>query len=143
MNNTFLKGDLKERVFMAQPKGFVDHTKPNYYGLKQAPRAWFEKLKGALVNSNKRVEQVVSNLNKTFALKELGSLNYFLGFEAYRDSSDLYLTQIKYILDLLVKTNMQSTKGCLTPMVTSRKLRAKDGELFDQPSLFRNTIGAL
>ena len=38
---------------MAQPKGFIDPTKPTHvcklrkalYGLKQAPRAWFEKMR--------------------------------------------------------------------------------------------------
>ena len=37
---------------MAQPKGFIDHKRPNHvfrlkkalYGLKQAPRAWYERL---------------------------------------------------------------------------------------------------
>ena len=30
INNAFLNGDLCEDVFMAQPAGFVDSTKPTY-----------------------------------------------------------------------------------------------------------------
>ena len=57
VHNAFLKGELTETVFMEQPPGFKDLSKPNHvcrlrkaiYGLKQAPQAWYTTLRNAIL----------------------------------------------------------------------------------------------
>nr|GEV59254.1 copia protein [Tanacetum cinerariifolium] len=50
VKTTFLNGELKEKVYVSRPEGFVDPDHPTHvyllkkalYGLKQAPRAWYQ-----------------------------------------------------------------------------------------------------
>ncbi|KAJ9557717.1 hypothetical protein OSB04_012331 [Centaurea solstitialis] len=59
VKTAFLNGELKEEVYVSQPEGFVDRTKPNHiyildkalYGLKQAPRAWYDHVSNALLDN--------------------------------------------------------------------------------------------
>ncbi|GKA29860.1 retrovirus-related pol polyprotein from transposon TNT 1-94 [Tanacetum coccineum] len=52
----FLNGELKEKVYLLQPEGFVDQDNPShvyklkkaFYGLKQAPRVWYDMLSSFL-----------------------------------------------------------------------------------------------
>lgn len=187
VNNAFLNGTLKETVFMRQPEGFIDNSKPNHvcllkkalYSLRQAPRAWYDQLSNALLqwgftNSTsdislfiyKKVDKIIlllvyvddilvtgndaylinkaiSDLDKSFTLKILGSINFFLGFEASRTNSELRLTQQKYLKELLLKTNMANSTPCPTPMCPSHKLHKSDGPLLEEPTLYRSTVGSL
>ena len=52
VKTAFLNGLLKEDIYVAQPKRFIDPHFPNHvlylkkalYGIKQAPRAWYDQL---------------------------------------------------------------------------------------------------
>ncbi|KAJ4807357.1 polyprotein [Rhynchospora pubera] len=59
VKSAFLNGELKEDVFVEQPKGFEVQGKEKLvyklnkalYGLKQAPRAWYSKIDGYFMKS--------------------------------------------------------------------------------------------
>ncbi|KAH9688658.1 hypothetical protein KPL70_015204 [Citrus sinensis] len=58
-----------------------------------------------LTGSNSRIiDDVIQKLNKSFSLKDLGSLKYFLGIEVERIAEGMHLSQGKYITDLLQRT---------------------------------------
>jgi hypothetical protein len=87
--------------------------------------------------------QLISSLQKEFALKDLGPLHYFLGVEALPASQGLFLTQRKYISDLLKKANMAACKPITSPMSSSTNLSQFDGAAFSDPSLYRSVVGSL
>lgn len=64
------------------------------------------------------ISHLIIELCTTFSIIELGGLRYFLNIEATSTSTGLLLTQHKYIIDLLNKTNMNLAKPVKTPMVS-------------------------
>jgi hypothetical protein len=121
------------------------------YGLKQAPRAWYEKMDGfmMILGFNKRV--VDPNLyyhidgNECFILvlyvddlfligskrltveckqtlsADLGLMHYFLGLEVWQRTDQIFLSQGKYIVEILKKFCMTECKSMPTPMVMDLK----------------------
>ena len=83
VNNAFLNGALTETVFMAQPPGFKDLSKPNHvcrikkaiYGLKQAPQAWYTALKNVILQLGFHSSKAESSL---FIYSQGSNLCYFL-----------------------------------------------------------------
>lgn len=87
---------------------------------------------------------LIAKIHATFSLKDLGSLNYFLGIEAISNPYvSLTLSQAKYVSDLLAKADMTHASPCATPMVTTPKLSKDEGELFFDPKLYRTIVGGL
>jgi hypothetical protein len=89
------------------------------------------------------IDALLHQLKLEFAVKELGDLNYFLGVEVLHLQSGLLLSQHRYILDLLKRTNMLEAKPITNPMSTSHTLSAFVGDPMDDPTLFRSTVGSL
>jgi hypothetical protein len=89
------------------------------------------------------IDDLLLSLKRDFIVKDLGSLNYFLGIEVLPNAVGILLSQQRYILDLLNHTKMTDAKPVSTPMASSTKLSAFDGEPFLDHTLFRSTVGAL
>jgi phage terminase small subunit len=65
-------------------------------------------------------------LKENFDIKDLGFLKYFLGIEIVRSPKRFFISQRKYILDLLKETRKLGCK----PVSTNNKykLNTEDGE---------------
>lgn len=56
-------------------------------------------------NSSSLIDCFVHQVGDRFYLNGLGSLNYFLGVEVFHTMKRLFLSQRKYIHDLLLRSN--------------------------------------
>ncbi|CAL8995682.1 unnamed protein product [Prunus brigantina] len=89
------------------------------------------------------IHKVIHSLTVEFELKDLGDLHYFLGIQISRTNSGLFLSQSKYVQDLLVKTEMTEAKACDTPCLPYHRLLKDDGQPYGNPTLYRSIVGAL
>jgi histone deacetylase 1/2 len=96
-------------------------------------------------SSMQAVDVVLADLRMDFALKDLGSLSYFLGMEVKPVSHGISLSQTQYIIDVLQRVGMGDCKAVTTPLSTSEKLSVSKGELLsdDDATRYRSIIGAL
>lgn len=78
-----------------------------------------------------------------FVVKALGPLNFFLGVEALSCDGGLFITQHKYVVNLLRKYSMDKAKLSSMPMATTASLTVVEEELFKNPLLYRSLAGRL
>jgi hypothetical protein len=78
-------------------------------------------------SSEHATKALLQDLQKEFALKDLGDLHCFLGIEVTKIKNGLLLTQEKYGSDLLQRVGMSNCKLVATPLYTSEKLSLHEG----------------
>ena len=74
-------------------------------------------------DDTEEIAKLQKQLATEFEMKNLGGLKYFLGIEVARSEQGIFLSQQKYILDLLCEVGMLDCKLSDTPIVQNHKLR--------------------
>ena len=69
-------------------------------------------------------------------------LRYFLGIEVMQSKHRIFLSQMKYVIDLLSKTGKLGVKPCSSPMVSDVHL-TRESETFEDPEICRRLVGKL
>ena len=76
-------------------------------------------------------------------MKQLGDLKYFLGIEVARSKNGIFLSQRKYILNLLTETCMLGCKPAKTPMEQNHKLFLCLNATFTDKARYQSLVGKL
>ena len=93
-------------------------------------------------SDSKGISSLKSFVQSQFHTKDLGMLRYFLGIEVMQSKHGIFLSQRKYVLDLLSETGKLGVKPCSSPMVPGIHL-TREGETFEDPEKYRRLVGKL
>ena len=72
-------------------------------------------------------KEFAKDMQHEFEMSLLGELSFFLGLQISQLDEGIFITQTKYIKEMLKKFRMEDCKPVSTPMVTGCKL-SKDDE---------------
>ncbi|GJT06886.1 putative ribonuclease H-like domain-containing protein [Tanacetum coccineum] len=129
VKSAFMYGKIKEEVYVCQPLGFEDpgfldkvyKVEKALYGLHQTPRA----------------------CSREFRYEFYGELTFFLGLQVTQKNDGIFISQEKYMEEILKKFGFLTVKTASTPMKNSKPL-LKDAEAEDvDVYLYRSMIGSL
>nr|GEZ22037.1 putative ribonuclease H-like domain-containing protein [Tanacetum cinerariifolium] len=150
VKRAFLYGTIKEEVYVCQPPGFEDPDYPDkvykvvkaLYGLHQAPRAWYETLANYLLENDlcKAFEKL---LKDKFQMSSIGELTFFLVLQVKQKLDGIFISQDKYVAEILRKFGLMDGKSASTPIDTEKPLlKDPDGEDVDVHT-YSSMIGSL
>ena len=71
-------------------------------------------------------QRLAQDMQKEFEMSLLGELTYFLGLQITQHDDGIFISQTKYIKEMLKKFDMEGCKAVSTPMITSCKLSKDD-----------------
>ncbi|KAL8121649.1 hypothetical protein AgCh_018398 [Apium graveolens] len=143
-------------LYVSQPPGFEDPNFPEFvyyilkvlYGLKQAPRAWYGTLSKFLLENHftrdeKLCKKFAKLMQSKYEMSMMGELTNFLGLQVKQVSDGIFISQTKYIYDLLEKFDLMDCTSAKTPMTTTTKLELNTTEKSVEISSYRGMVGSL
>ncbi|XP_021716947.1 uncharacterized protein LOC110684822 [Chenopodium quinoa] len=173
VTNAFFHGDLDEDVHMSLLKGtlvmveklwliskamllsrtlnlFANSTslcmglnKPKTMG--QSITAILVYVDDLLITENDKQEIITLKtlLSSHFHMKDLGPLRYFLGLEIDHTNQGIFISQKKYITDVLRDEGLLHAKPLKLPINTHLKLAPDKGKPLPNPLIYHKLLGKL
>eukprot|EP00253_Pinus_taeda_P002259 PITA_02259 len=87
-------------------------------------------------NNESYIASIKKELKKDFEITDLGYVHYYLGIEVTQHLKSIFLSQKKYIGDLLNNFGMTECNALTTPMEQNLKLTSIEGKEFEDATKF-------
>lgn len=84
-----------------------------------------------------------NEMSKESEMSLIGEIKYFIGLQILQMKIEIFITQSKYLKEILKKFGMEDSKPVSTPMTTNCKLSKNDESASIDETLYRSMIGKL
>ncbi|GKC40302.1 putative ribonuclease H-like domain-containing protein [Tanacetum coccineum] len=163
VKSAFLYGTIKEEVYVCQPLGFEDPYFPDkVYKVEKALRGTIDKTlfikkdKSDILLVQVYVDDIIFGsikktlclefehmMHKRFQMSSIGEITFFLGLQVQQKEDGIFISQDKYMTDILKKFDFVTVKTESTPMEPNKALFKDEEAKNVDVHLYRSMIGSL
>nr|GEX52323.1 ribonuclease H-like domain, reverse transcriptase, RNA-dependent DNA polymerase [Tanacetum cinerariifolium] len=146
VKSAFLYGRIDEEVYVTQPKGFLDpqHPKKVYKNKRDIILVQFYVV-DIIFRSTKKAwcDEFKALMKGKFQMSAMGELTFFLGLQVQQRPDGMFISQDKYVQDILTKFDLGSVRTTTTPYEAPKTKSKTESDSPVNVHLYRSIIGSL